>query len=515
MAKILAFFTSRLFIFGSSVLLQLYIFIKLVFYLGNNSVYLFALFNLLSILTILNIVSKKDNPIYKLAWVVPVALFPLLGWYLFYLFDRHRVSDKLINRMVQINNYSTNLATQNSDIIQSIAIKNKTALKQINYIKNVTNLPIYNHTKSEYLCTGETYFKRMCEELSKAEKFIFMEYFIIEEGIMWNTILDILVKKVSEGVEVKLIYDDLGCIQTLPKNYDKHLRKLGIDVHVFNVFTPSFDILVNYRDHRKITVVDGNIGFTGGCNLADEYINERERFGIWHDAGMMIKGNAVWSLTVLFLQMWQYYQADDINYKYYLPTIATNSDEFEDEETDGYVLPYGDGPLDDHLIGENIYINIINSAKKYVSITTPYLILDNEMITALRVCALSGVQVTIITPSIPDKWYVHLISQHNYELLIEAGVEIVEFKDGFIHSKTMACDDEFGVVGTQNFDFRSFYLHYECGLYLYKTDSIKQVRADHLRCMAEGNKITLDDCNNKNIFTKFLQLLFNLFAPMM
>lgn len=511
MAKIFAFLTSRLFIFGLSVLIQLYVFIMVVFYLGQNSVYIYALFNLLSILTILNIISKKDNPIYKLAWVVPVALFPLVGWYLFYLFDRKRVSKDRIERMTFINKTTSKYAPPNEDIINEIKKLDPTAYRHINYIKNVTNLSVYDNTQSEYLCTGEAYFERLCLELEKAEKFIFMEYFIIEEGIMWNTLLDILVRKAQARVEVKLIYDDMGCIQTLPKHYDKYLRKYGIQVHAFNVFTPSFDIFVNYRDHRKITVIDGNIGFTGGCNLADEYINKRERFGKWHDAGIIIKGNAVWSLSVLFLQLWQYYQNDDLTYKNYLPPIINNSDKLGT----GYLMPYGDGPLDDHLIGENIYINIINSAKKYVSITTPYLILDNEMITALCLAALSGVQVSIITPSIPDKWYVHLISQYNYTSLVEAGVEIYEFKDGFIHSKTMVADNEYAVVGTQNFDFRSFYLHYECGIYMYKADSILDVRADHLKCMEEGNRISLEECQNKKFHIKALQTIFNLFAPMM
>lgn len=510
MTKIIAFLTSRLFIFGTSVLLQLYVLFMVVLHLGKNDIYIYALFYVLSLLTILNIVSKRDNPMYKLAWVVPVALFPLLGWYIYFLVDRKRIYKTRIKRIEYVNK-KTNKLTKHNEIVQDIEVDDPCINKQISYIKNVTHFPLYNCTKSEYLCTGETYFERLCIELNKAEKFIFMEYFIIEEGIMWNTILDILIKKASSGVEVKLIYDDIGCIRTLPKNYDKFLRKQGIQVHVFNVFTPSFDIFVNYRDHRKITVIDGNIGFTGGCNLADEYINQRERFGIWHDAGIIIKGNAVWSLSVLFLQMWQYYQVDDLDYSNYLPSPLPKS---EKTANLGYIMPYGDGPLDDHLTGENIYINIINSAKKYVSITTPYLIIDNEMITALRICALSGVQVSIITPSIPDKWYVHLISQYNYVTLIEAGVEIYEFKDGFIHSKTMACDDEVAVVGTQNFDFRSFYLHYECGMYLYKTESILDVRADHVKCMKEGNRISLEDCE-KGFFTKSLQSLLNIFAPMM
>lgn len=511
MTKIIAFLTSRLFIFGMSVLFQLYLVIMVVLYLGTNDVYIYALFYILSIVTILNIVSKKDNPVYKLAWVVPVALFPVLGWYLHFLLDRKRIYKTRVKRIEYVNE-QTNKLTHNHDLIHEIPPDDPTILRQITYINSVTDFPIYNHTQSEYLCTGEVFFQRLCSELNTAKKFIFMEYFIIEEGIMWNTILDILIKKANEGVEIKLIYDDIGCIQTLPHHYDKLLRKHGIQVHVFNAFTPSFDIFVNYRDHRKITVIDGNIGFTGGCNLADEYINERERFGIWHDAGIIIKGNAVWSLSVLFLQMWQYYQPDNLNYKKYLPPITSN-DNYSTEDC-GYIMPYGDGPLDDHLVGENIYINIINSAKKYVSITTPYLILDNEMISALKVCALSGVKVSIITPSIPDKWYVHLISQYNYTSLIEAGVDIYEFKDGFIHSKTMVCDDEIGVVGTQNFDFRSFYLHFECGIYMYKTKSILDVRADHLKCMKYGNHITLKDCK-KGFFVRSLQSILNLFAPMM
>ncbi len=507
MKKILNFLTSRLFIFGISILAQVIVLIIAIIYLSKYGIYMYAIFTLLSIATILFVISKKDNPIYKLAWIVPVALFPILGWLFYYLAGRGKISKKKRKRIDLVYNSTSVLAVQDEDITSELEMNDKSFANQVSYIKNTSLFPIYNGTQTEYLSPGEEFFTRLCEELKKAKKFIFMEYFIIQEGKMWDEILDIMTQKVKEGVEVKIIYDDLGCIQTLPTKYHKKLSSLGIEVHAFNVFKPSIDVFMNYRDHRKITVIDGNVGFTGGNNLADEYINAFVKFGHWKDSSIMLKGDAVWNLTVMFLQMWQYYEVHDIKYGEYLPT--------ETFENDGYVMPFGDGPLDNHLIGEMAYINMITRANNYVSITTPYLILDNEMLTALCNAAHSGVKVTIITPHIADKWYVHLVTRYNYKQLIQAGVEIYEYTGGFIHAKTIVADDEIAIVGTQNFDFRSFYLHFECSVLLYKNSSIKSVREDHIETLKISQQVTIEDCNNSNWFIKFVQICLNLFSPLM
>jgi len=507
MKKLFKFFTSRLFVFGITILVQILALVFMVLYLANYGLYAYALFSILSIITLLFIVARNDNPIYKLAWTIPIAVMPVLGWLFYYLSGKGKKSKRKLRKVKKIFHSLEEISIQDNDVIAELSEEKTSIINHVAYIKNTSLFPVHTNTQTQYLSPGENFFEKLCTELEKAEVFIFMEYFIIEEGIMWNRILDILAKKASKGVEIKLIYDDIGCINTLPKNYRKKLEKLGIEVNVFNAIKPSIDVFMNYRDHRKITVIDGNVGFVGGNNLADEYINEKKRFGHWKDSSIMLSGDAVWNLSVMFLQMWQYDYDKKINYQKYKPTKTATKD--------GYVQPFCDGPLDNYLIGEMAYINIISRAKKYVTITTPYLILDNEMLTTLCGTALSGVKVTIITPHIADKWYVHLVTRYNYKRLIESGVEIYEYTNGFIHAKTIVADDIYGIVGTQNFDFRSFYLHYECGVFLYKTSSIAQVRKDHIDTIEMSQQITLDDCNNTNWFIKLLQIVLNLFAPLM
>lgn len=507
MKKIIRFLTSRLFIFGVCIAVQAVFLILMVLFLSQYGIYMYGVFTLLSIITILYVVSKKDNPIFKLAWIIPIALFPLLGWFIYFIGGRNRISAGKIERIKTIYALTKDLGIQDENIIEDLKENHADISRQVTYIRNTALLPIYKNVVTEYLSPGEVFFERLCAELEKAEKFIFMEYFIIEKGEMWDKILDILARKAAQGIEVKMMYDDLGCISTVPTAYYKKIRKMGIETHVFNVFKPSLDTFMNYRDHRKITVIDGNVGFTGGINLADEYINAYDKHGYWKDSSIILKGEAVWSLSVLFLQMWQYYEYDNINYEKYRPTL--------EYKADGYVMPFGDGPLDNHLIGEMVYINMINNAKDYISITTPYLILDNEMITALCSAAQSGVRVSIITPGNPDKWYVHMVTRYNYQTLIEAGIEIFEYKGGFIHAKTVVCDDNLAIVGTQNFDFRSFYFHFECGVFLYNTASIADVRKDHIDSFAKSKKITLEECRNRNWFMRVMQSCLNLFAPLM
>lgn len=507
MKKIISFLTGRIFIFGLTIAAQLVVLILLALYLSSYFGYAYIFFTVLSVITIFVINAKDDNPIMKLAWVIPIALFPLLGWLLYFVVGRTHISPDRTKRLERMASLADKTFSSLDPVSKKVGEVDRDAEQIINYVRNVTNFPVYENSQAIYLSPGERFFERLCKELEKAEKFIFMEYFIVEEGVMWDKILSILARKAREGVEVKMIYDDLGCAQTLPYGYHKKLREMGIKVHVFNVFKPSLDIFMNYRDHRKITVIDGKVGFTGGNNLADEYINAYVKHGYWKDSSIMITGDAVWSLSVLFLQMWMYYDEDDTSFEQYRLTQSV--------ESDGFIMLYGDGPLDGHLVGETIYRRMIESAKEYISITTPYLILDNEMITALTCAAQSGVKVTIVTPQIPDKWYVHMITRYNYKRLIEAGVEIYEQIGTFIHSKTVVVDDEMAVVGTQNFDFRSFYLHFECGAFLFCNSTIADVRQDHLDIIKKSVRITLDDCKNVGIFTRILRSCINLFAPLM
>ncbi len=510
MKKLFKFLTSRVFIVGLAIVAQIAAIVLGLLFLGQYGLYIYVIFILMSVTVILLIVSKQDNPIYKLAWVIPIALFPLLGWALYLLVGRESLSRRVRKRFEENSRALHLLAEQDSALLDEIGRSDPAVYRQIRYLGGQGELPIYSGTQTEYLSPGEEFFARLCQELEKAERFIFMEYFIVQEGEMWDTLREILARKARQGVQVKFLYDDFGSLLTLPKNYRDKLNGLGIETRVFNVLRPSVDAFMNYRDHRKITVIDGTVGFTGGINLADEYINGYRKHGHWKDSHLLLRGDAVWSLTLLFLEMWNFYHDQPLPLEEYQALRPLKS-----YPAEGYVMPYGDSPLDNRMLGEFCYMNLIENARRYVSITTPYLILDNEMTVALRKAALSGVQVQIITPGVPDKWYVYMVTRYNYRALIEAGVEIYEYTPGFIHAKTIVADDEIGVVGTQNFDFRSFYLHFECGALLYRTPSLAELRKDHLATQALSHRVTLEECRNRSWFARMLQVVLNAFAPLM
>ena len=328
---------------------------------------------------------------------------------------------------------------------------------------------------------------------------------------MWNTILDILKEKVKEGVDVRVIYDDVGCVMKLPYRYADELKKYGIECRVFNKFVPILTNRVNNRDHRKITVIDGYVGFMGGINLADEYINVYEKYGHWKDAAILIKGDAVFNLTVMFLTMWDFINNTDDDYLKYKPENYTN----EKYLSRGYIQPFDDSPLANEPIGETVYLNLINKAKKYIYINTPYLIIDNEIVTALKIAAKSGVDVIIVTPHIPDKWFVHAVTKSYYHSFIKDGIKIYEYTPGFMHSKTFVVDDEYAVVGSINLDFRSLYLHFECGVWLYNTDSALKVRDDFIKTLELCQKISLKECEDIKWPIKFGRLVLRLFSPLL
>lgn len=511
MKKLLKFLFSRIVIVGLLILLQIVILALGIWKLSKYFVYLYGIFILLSILVVIYLVSKKDNPSYKLAWTIPILLFPVFGGLFYLIFGGNKTTKRFRQKIKNAHDETKHLLKQDENILQEIQYKDKSIVGQTKYIQNYSQFPVYKNTITEYLTPGEEFFKVLKEELEKAEHFIFMEYFIIQEGVMWNSILEILERKAKQGVDVRVMYDDMGCLRILPYKYNEKLEKMGIKCSVFNPFIPALSIRMNNRDHRKITVIDGHTGFTGGINLADEYINEIERFGHWKDASIMLKGDAVWNLTMMFLQSWSFNTNQDEDYEKYKPNRHIE----EEFESDGYVQPYGDSPLDDENVGEYVYLNMINKAKDYIYINTPYLIIDNELVTALSLAAKSGVDVRIVTPHIEDKWYVHIVTRAYYSQLIEAGIKIYEYTPGFIHSKTFVCDDEVGVVGTINLDYRSLYLHFECGVWLYKTSSIEKIKDDFMTTLNVCQPITLEDCKNIKWSNRFLRAILRVFAPLM
>ena len=463
----------------------------------------------LSIIIVFIIINNKSNPSYKIAWIVPVMIFPIFGGLFYLLYGGNKLSTREKLKMVIQNIEMTNSLKQDDEIIKKIGDKSIYAKNQSEYILNYAKCPVYNNTETTYFKIGEEKFEALLRELKKAEKFIFLEYFIIQEGKMFNSILEILEEKAKQGVDVRLIYDDVGCIVTLPHNYKNTLEAKGIKCRVFNPIKPFFTRRLNNRDHRKIVVIDGDVGFTGGINLADEYINEYEKHGYWKDAGIMLKGDAVWNLTVMFLSMWDYIDNKEEDYIKFKPS----KNKYYNSK--GYVQPFDDSPLINEPIGETVYLNLINKAKDYIYINTPYLIIDNEMATALKIAVKSGVDIKIVTPYIPDKKFVHAVTKSYYESFIKDGIEIYEFTPGFMHAKTFVVDDEYGVVGSINLDFRSLYLHYECGVWLYKTESIKSMKDDYLETLKRCHKVTMEECKNTSSIRKVLRLIIRMFAPLL
>ena len=425
---------------------------------------------------------------------------------------------------------------QNEQVIEKLDSINRHSALQSRYIYNLANYPAYENTDVSYFTSGEEMYDVMLTELENAKRFIFIEYFIIHDGIFWNSVLDILKQKVKEGVEVKIIYDDMGSIRTLPPDYPLQLKKWGIECYPFNPFIPTLSLRLNNRDHRKIMVIDGITSFTGGINLADEYINQRKRLGgYWKDTGIMLKGDATWSFTIMFLQFWRHLSGSEIDYEKYRyhntnefelnilrsdDTTASDNDlnltadKFINAST-GFVQPYADNPLFDDVVAENVYLNMINRATDYVYITTPYLIVDQEMITALTLAAQSGVDVRIITPRIPDKKAVFMITRSFYEPLTKAGVKIYEYVPGFIHCKMMIADDRYAVVGSINLDYRSLYLHFECAAYLYHSSVVNDIKKDILDTIDVSEEMTYDYCLKLNKPYRLWLSLVRLYAPML
>ncbi len=457
------------------------------------------------------ILNGRSNPSYKIAWIVPILLLPIFGGTFYLAYGGNKLRKKEKKKMKNQNLKMKSSLIQDDNILKRLEIQSQDAKNQSHYILNYANCPVYENTYNEYLSPGEAKFERLTQELKKAKHFIFLEYFIIEEGIMWNTILEILKEKAKQGVDVRVIYDDAGCVMKLPYRYYKKLECYGIKCRVFNPFSPILTNRLNNRDHRKIVVIDGYVGFMGGINLADEYINSYDKFGHWKDAAILIKGDAVYNLTVMFLSMWEFITNCDENYLDYKPQNFTD----ERYISKGYVQPFDDSPLINEPIGETVYLNLINKAKKYVYINTPYLIIDNEMATSLKIAAKSGIDVRIVTPHIPDKWFVHAVTKSYYESFIKDGIKIYEYLPGFMHSKTFVVDDEYAVVGSINLDFRSLYLHFECGAWMYNTDSIIHIKDDYINTLKICKKITLDECKDVKLPVRFGRLILRLFSPLL
>ena len=511
--KLLKLLFNRIFYVAFAILIQLgWIFI-MVLKIAAFSRYVDIFIEIVGVVIVLWIVNKEINPSYKLAWTMLILSLPILGVTLYFLFGKSRIASIMDQQFMKRIEESSELMRDDSETVSSLLERDPSAAMQSHYISSASHFPVHQNTSAEYFQVGDDMFPVLVKELKQAQKYIFIEYFIINDGVMWKTILDILEQKAAEGVDVRLIYDGFGCLTTLPHKYYEELRKKGIACQVFNPFRPILNIIQNNRDHRKLCIIDGWVGFTGGINLSDEYINQKERFGHWKDTAIMLKGEAVWNMTVMFLHMWAVIgrTEEKIDYEVYLP----HKNHQEQFAGNGFVQPFCDTPLDEEIVGENVYLNIINKARRYVYICTPYLIIDNEMMTALCLAAKNGVDVRIMTPGIPDKKLVFLLTQSYYRQLLENGVKIYEYQPGFLHAKTFVSDDEVAVVGTINLDYRSLYLHFEDGVWIYGNEVIWSMKEDFVQTLEYCHTVTLDSCKNRKIPVRIMQNVLRAFAPML
>lgn len=512
MKKILHIILNRVFITAVIVLIQVGFFLLELFKWGNHYVEIAMVLKLLSVGVVVYLIWKPGNPAVKLAWIVPIMLFPLFGGILYLAFGHVIISKKLRDRMQITEELMKKSLPDNGEILKEVEQQDAGVANQMKYLQKYSFIPVWKNTDTVYYDDGLPYWKQLLKDLEKAEHFIFLEFFILGEGTMWNEILQILERKVKQGVEVRLIYDDVGSVFVLPKHYDQRMEAKGIQCVAFNKLIPLMTIILNNRDHRKIVVIDGKVGYTGGINLADEYINYKTVHGYWKDAGIRLEGEAVWGLTAMFLQMWNMSRDTDKDYYAYRHLFLPEECR---EKASGFVQPYGDTPFDDETVGENIYLDMIGSARKYIYVFTPYLITDNEMNTALKLAAKRGVDVRIVTPGIPDKKMIYWLTQSSYQNLIEAGVKIYQYTPGFLHSKCVLCDDETAIVGTINFDYRSFYHHFECGVYMYQTQSIPVLKQDMENTFQVSEEITLAWCQKKFMRTNVIGSILKLFSPLL
>ena len=493
----------------SIMLLELFLVFGLFLYLGRMAPILWVILLIfMSMATIVAIVNRSMTPDSKVMWLV-VTFVPVIGPLLYLMFGERRLSKKEIKQLDKLG--SMHFREDNSKALrQKLKEEDKAAYGVIKSLLSMdSNADVYDRTDSQFFSSGESMWQYMLEDLKKAEKFIFLEYYIVEEGLMWNRILEILKQKVAQGIEVKLLYDDIGCMATLTGDYAHRLRQLGIEAHKFNKVIPRLTVAYNNRDHRKILIIDGQIAYTGGVNLADEYINHVKRFGYWKDSGIRLDGLAVKALTRLFLTTWYINRGEISDFdQYHLENHSIPSD--------GLTIPYGSGPkpIFRTQVGKKVYQSLINQATESVYITTPYLIIDYDLTETIKNAAMRGIDVRIITPYIPDKKFIQLVTRGAYPDLLSAGVRIYEYSPGFIHSKQMLVDEDFAVVGTINLDYRSLVHHYENAVLLYKTPSIMEIARDFQNIFADSQEVYPHSIKT-SWYQKLVKEIAQLFAPIL
>ena len=522
------------FIYGRTLIvlvflaLQFFLLINIVFSLKEYSTALYAGMQLIAMLTVIVIVNQKENPGFKLTWLVLIVFMPVFGAAL-YIFVKSEIGTKMAAwRMRTLKEEYKAHLPQDERMYSQLKKMNPALAGMSQYLQSTSGYPVFDNGTVEYFSSGEQMHQQLLADLKAAKSSIFMEFFIIREGEMLDSVLEILKEKAQTGVDVRIIYDGMCTFTDVPVSFPKKLKEIGIGAQVFGPIRPILTTVQNNRDHRKIVVIDGAIAYTGGINLADEYINVYERFGHWKDVAIRMTGESVKAYITMFWTMWNATKREpepvselleDLEYhKHSLRkdiVIPSGGTAGLVSKESGYVFPYQDCPFDDFYVGKHIYLEILNLSTDYVYIMTPYLVLDNEMIEALTFAAMRGVDVRLILPHIPDKKYTFCLAKSYYKELLQGGVKIYEYLPGFVHAKMVICDDCYGVVGSTNMDYRSFYLHYECGAMLYQVPCLKAMKEDADTTISKCVEITLDLVKQEHFRVKLIGGVLRLVAPLM
>ena len=495
----------RCFFVALSLVIQILFNVYIMLYFYKNITLVQFVVLLLSVIIVLNIVKNSKNLNNDLPWIITILITPVFGTLIYISIGESILGSKTLKNIYLKEKEAKKYYKIDPDVTKELEDKN---LDKLKYFNNYLNIPVTTNNKITYYEIGEKFYPEFIKELKKAEKFIFMEYFIINtKSSMWLEILEILKEKAVSGVDVRVMYDDAGSITVLPTTYKKYLESLKIKCVTFNELKSFRGLFMNNRDHRKITVIDGKVGFTGGVNLADEYLNIGSKYGHWKDNAIKLVGDSVWSLTVLFLTNWNAYRNEDKDYtkfKY----------EFKDIKKDGYIVCYGSSPITRNAkIAVDVYLNIINQAQKYLYIMTPYLIIDSNVINSLILAVKRGVDVKIIVPSIPDKKIVYSLTKSYIKNLVDEGVSVYTYTPGFVHAKVFVSDDKVATVGTINMDYRSLYLHFENGVYIENNKVIKDIKLDAINTINKSHKVTKKEVKY-GIFKDLWQSILRIFAPL-
>lgn len=510
MRKLLRVLFSRYFVSFIIILFDIAVLGLIGFRLYEYSVYFIVALGVIDILTLVAVINDDCNPEYKVTWIAIVLLLTGFGSLLYILFRKRRMSKKNAKRMESLNKKIAE-NSYSDEAFSSLGKEDSAAAGKAMAILSLDpTAEVYGGTSSRFYPAAENMFRDMLVDMSRAKKYIFLEYFIIEEGFMWGEIHKILKEKAEDGVDVRVMYDDIGCMSKLRRNFKSNLEKEGIKVCCFSPVSPRLSAEHNNRDHRKICVIDGVYAYTGGVNLADEYINRVERFGHWKDGGIRLEGEAAEGLLKLFLLGWGIMKGEEEDYSVFFEKVDTPTAD------GGYYIPFGSGPKPVYKgqVGKRAILDIVNQATSYVYITTPYLIIDYDLSEALRGASVRGVDVRIITPKIPDKKMIKVLTKSAYPSLIEAGVSIYEYTPGFIHEKTLVADGRYAIIGTINMDYRSLVHHYEDAVWIYNSPAVTNATRAFLDTVERSERIEGEGAR-LGLIARAVRNLIRLFAPLL